>query len=135
MIYWRGWTREIPPRLNMKTLMMDEYKHLDLQVKEKVAALEHWLSKKEKILPTFSDLRVRAEGNLALLLVRLGPDPRVLDKREKIARSRLDLLDIVDPAPSRMRGFEVFRLYIVLLHRKMALLKCNGKTAYILMDF
>ena len=119
----------------MKTLMVDEYKHLDYQVKEKVTALEHWLSKKEKILPTFSDLRVRAEGNLALLLVRLGPDPRGLDKREKIARSRLDLLDIVDPAPSRMRGFEVFRLYIVLLHRKMALLKCNGKTAYILMDF
>ena len=76
---------------------------------------------------TISDLRVRAEGTLALLLVRLGPDPRVLDKREKIARRRLDLLDLVDPAPSRMRGFEVFRLYIVLLHRKMALLKCNGK--------
>ena len=59
--------------------------------------------------------------------MRLGPDPRVLDKREKIARRRLDLLDLVDPAPSRMRGFEVFRLYIVLLHRKMALLKCKGK--------
>ena len=76
---------------------------------------------------TISDLRVRAEGTLALLLVRLGSDPGVLDKREKIARSRLVLLDLVDPAPSRMRGFEVFRLYIVLLHRKMALLKCNGK--------
>ena len=72
-------------------------------------------------------MRVRAEGTLALLLVRLGPVPRVLDKREKIARSRVHLLDIVDPAPSRMRGFEVFRLYIVLLHRKMAILKSNGK--------
>ena len=78
-------------------------------------------------MATISDLRVRAEGTLALLLVRLGSDPSVLDKREKIARSRLDLLDLVDPAPSRMRGFEVFRLYIVLLHRKMALLKCNSK--------
>jgi len=97
------------------------------KVKEKVVALEHWLSKKEKVLPRFSDLRVRAEGTLALLLVRLGPDPKVLDKREKIARSRIDLLHLVDPAPSRMRGFEVFRLYIVLLHRKMALLKCNVK--------
>ena len=80
-----------------------------------------------KTSPSTSDLRIRAEGALALLFVRLGPDPKVLDKREKIARSRLDLLHLVDPAPSRMRGFEVFRLYIVLLHRKMALLKCNGK--------
>ena len=85
------------------------------------------ISKNILINGTISDLRVRAEGTLALLLVRLGSDPRVLDKREKIARSRLCLLDLVDPAPSRMRGFEVFRLYIVLLHRKMAVLKCNGK--------
>ena len=110
---------------NMKTLLVGT-SLIIAQVKEKVATLEQWLLKKEKLLPTFNDLRVRVEGSLALLLVRLGPIREVLDKRERIARSRLDLLDIVDPAPSRMRGFEVFRLYIVLLHRKMALLKSNS---------
>ena len=116
---------------NMKTLLVGT-SLIIAQVKEKVATLDQWLLKKEKLLPTFNDLRVRVEGSLALLLVRLGPIREVLDKRERIARSRLDLLDIVDPAPSRMRGFEVFRLYIVLLHRKMALLKSNsGKTRII----
>ena len=110
---------------NMKTLLVGT-SLIIAQVKEKVATLEQWLLKKEKLLPTFNDLRVRVEGSLALLLVRIGPIREVLDKRERIARSRLDLLDIVDPAPSRMRGFEVFRLYIVLLHRKMALLKSNS---------
>ena len=116
---------------NLKTLLVG-ISLIIAQVKEKVATLDQWLLKKEKLLPTFNDLRVRVEGSLALLLVRLGPIREVLDKRERIARSRLDLLDIVDPAPSRMRGFEVFRLYIVLLHRKMALLKSNsGKTRII----
>ena len=110
---------------NLKTLLVG-ISLIIAQVKEKVATLEQWLLKKEVLLPTFNDLRVRVEGSLALLLVRLGPIREVLDKRERIARSRLDLLDIVDPAPSRMRGFEVFRLYIVLLHRKMALLKSNS---------
>ena len=115
----------------MKTLLVGT-SLIIAQVKEKVATLDQWLLKKEKLLPTFNDLRVRVEGSLALLLVRLGPIREVLDKRERIARSRLDLLDIVDPAPSRMRGFEVFRLYIVLLHRKVALLKSNsGKTRII----
>ena len=77
-----------------------------------------WIEKKSKLLPPSSDLLLRAGGSLALLLSYMGSSETVLGKREKLIRQRIKVLDMVDrKSMSRLKGFELFKLYLVLSER------------------
>ena len=43
-----------------------------------------------------------------------------LARREKVARERLEVLERVDPGASRIRGYETFRLHLVLTKRGLS---------------
>ena len=46
--------------------------------------------------------------------MRRAGDLPSLARREKVARERLEVLERVDPGASRIRGYETFRLHLVL---------------------
>ena len=77
-----------------------------------------WIEKKSKLLPPSSDLLLQAGGSLALLLSHMGSSEQVLGKREMLIRQRIKVLDMVDrKSMSRLKGFELFKLYLVLSDR------------------
>jgi len=84
------------------------------QIRAKVQAYTAWIEKRTKILPANSYLLLQAAGGLVLLLGHLE-DNKSLALRVKLIQQRLKVLDIVDGVSmSRMKGFELFRLYLAL---------------------
>ena len=79
---------------------------------------QSFLDKKAKLLPPHSYLLLNAAASLCLLLARLRPDPGVLGVRESWTRRRLRAMQMVEGGSrSRLRGFDLFRLYQILEQR------------------
>ena len=88
------------------------------QVRAKAASYQSFLDKKAKLLPPNSYLLLNAAASLCLLLARLRPDPEVLGVRESWTRRRLRAMEMVEGGSrSRLRGFDLFRLYQILEQR------------------
>ena len=93
-------------------------------VRTKIQLYTTWIQKKSKLLPSSSDLLLRAEGSLALLLSHMEPSEQVLHKREELIRHRIQALDMVDDkSMSRLKGFELFKLYLILRDKLQLLRK------------
>ena len=88
------------------------------QVRTKAASYQSFLDKKAKLLPPDSYLLLNAAASLCLLLARLRPDPCVLGVRESWTRRRLRAMQMVEGGSrSRLRGFDLFRLFQILEQR------------------
>ena len=88
------------------------------QVRTKMQHYNAFVQKKLKLLPPTSDLLLKAGGSLALLLSHLGDSLAVLDKREELVRNRIMVLDMLDSRNrSRMKGFEMFKLHLILFDK------------------
>ena len=88
------------------------------QVRTKAASYQSFLDKKAKLLPPNSYLLLNAAASLCLLLARLRPEPAVLGVRESWTRRRLRAMQMVEGGSrSRLRGFDLFRLFQILEQR------------------
>ena len=85
-------------------------------LRTKIQLITSWMQKKSKLLSPFSDLMLRASGGLALLLTHAGISDKNIGEREKLIMNRIKALDMVDgKSMSRLKGFEVFKLYIAMV--------------------
>ena len=88
------------------------------QLRTKLQHYTTFIQRKSKLLPPSSDLLLRAGGSVALLLSHLGSSLTVLEKREELIRQRIKVLDKVDiMSRSRLKGFEMFKLHLVLYEK------------------
>ena len=84
-------------------------------LRTKIQLFTTWIQKKSKLLPPSSDLLLRAGGSLGLLLSHMGTTRQVVERREDLIKQRINVLDMVDGmSMSRLKGFELFKLYLVL---------------------
>ena len=92
-------------------------------LRSKIQLISSWMQKKSKLLSPFSDLMLRAGGGLALLLSHVEISDKNIEEREKLIMNRIKALDMVDEkSMSRLKGFEVFKLYLILCD-KLKMLK------------
>ena len=97
---------------------MEESSHNQIQTKAE--HYKRFLDKKLKLLPENSYILLNAEGSWSILLGKVKNDLKMLLKREAVTRKRLQIMDMLDGGNrSRLRGFDLFRLYHILEQRLM----------------
>ena len=90
------------------------------QILIKAGKYQSFLEKKKKMLPENSYILLNAEGSWSILLGKLKTDLKTLLKREAATRRRLTVMEMLDGGNrSRLRGFDLFRLYQILEQRLM----------------
>ena len=97
---------------------MEESSHNQIQTKAE--HYKRFLDKKLKLLPENSYILLNAEGSWSILLGKVKNDLKMLLKREAVTRKRLQIMELLDGGNrSRLRGFDLFRLYHILEQRLM----------------
>ena len=85
------------------------------QIKTKLEYYQAFLDKKSKLLSPNSSLLLTAGANMCILLGKMKNDVKMILKREELTRHRLRILEMVDQGNrSRLKGFELFRLFQIL---------------------
>ena len=88
------------------------------QIQTKAEHYKRFLDKKSKQLPENSYILLNAEGSWSILLGKVKNDLKMLLKREAATRKRLQIMEMLDSGNrSRLRGFDLFRLYQILEQR------------------
>ena len=97
---------------------MGESSHAHIQ--SKVENYKSFVAKKSKILPENSYILLTAETSWSILSGKVKNDCKMLLKREAVTRRRLKIMEMLDCGNrSRLKGFDLFRLYQILEQRSI----------------
>lgn len=90
------------------------------QIQSKAENYKSFVTKKSKILPENSYILLTAEASWSILLGKVKNDCKMLLKREAVTRRRLKIMEMLDGGNrSRLKGFDLFRLYQILEQRSI----------------
>ena len=103
-------------KLEKEIVSIDQLEESNVnQIVTKIQSYQQFIEKKSKLLPDNSSIILNVGASLSILMGKVKNDMKMLTMREKMTRKRLNILEIVDKGNrSRLKGFELFRLYQIL---------------------
>ena len=103
-------------KLEKEIVSIDQLEESNVnQIVTKIQSYQQFIEKKSKLLSDNSSIILNVGASLSILMGKVKNDMKMLAMREKMTRKRLNILEIVDKGNrSRLKGFELFRLYQIL---------------------
>ena len=97
-------------------------------IQSKAERYQQFLNKKSKVLSPNNYILMNTSSDISILLGKVKNNMKIIKQREDISIKRLDVLEKIDGGSrSRLKGFELFRLFLIL-ERKVELQnsKCDS---------
>ena len=84
-------------------------------IHSKIGRYQQFIDKKSKVLFQNNYILLNASSEMSILLCKVKNNIKIVLQREQITRKRLLILEKIDKGNrSRLKGFELFRLFLIL---------------------